>query len=84
MQSMARKEAIRTGTATGSSAAGAQVQQQNTYNIYGANAQEVGQEVGAGSSKRTPGCCGLIKAGPADGYLSTLFQQQSRKSGDRS
>lgn len=27
-------------------AAGAQVQQQNTYNIYGANAQEVGQEVG--------------------------------------
>ncbi|MDQ7851881.1 hypothetical protein [Klebsiella michiganensis] len=47
MQSMARKEGYSNwNSPLAHQAAGAQVQQQNTYNIYGANAQEVGQEVG--------------------------------------
>ncbi|HBM3085706.1 hypothetical protein [Klebsiella michiganensis] len=47
MQSMARKEGYSNwNSPLAHQAAGAQVQQQNTYNIYGANTQEVGQEVG--------------------------------------
>jgi hypothetical protein len=43
MQSMARKEGYSNwNSPLAHQAAGAQVQQQNTYNIYGANAQEVG------------------------------------------
>lgn len=47
MQSMARKEGYSNwNSPLAQQAAGAQVNQQNTYNIYGGNAQEVGQEVG--------------------------------------
>ncbi|MBA8051912.1 hypothetical protein HV073_10080 [Klebsiella michiganensis] len=47
MQSMARKEGYSNwNSPLAHQAAGAQVNQQNTYNIYGGNAQEIGQEVG--------------------------------------
>lgn len=46
MQSMARKEGYSNwNSPLAHQAAGAQVNQQNTYNIYGGNAQEIGQEV---------------------------------------
>lgn len=46
MQSMARKEGYSNwNSPLAQQAAGAQVNQQNTYNIYGGNAQEIGQEV---------------------------------------
>ena len=46
MQSMARKEGYSNwDSPLAHQAAGAQVNQQNTYNIYGGNAQEIGQEV---------------------------------------
>ncbi|EFN9783076.1 MULTISPECIES: hypothetical protein [Enterobacteriaceae] len=46
MQSMARKEGYSNWNSPfAHQAAGAQVNQQNTYNIYGGNAQEIGQEV---------------------------------------
>ncbi|EIK6922784.1 hypothetical protein LKD78_001889 [Escherichia coli] len=46
MQSMARKEGYSNwNSSLAHQAAGAQVNQQNTYNIYGGNAQEIGQEV---------------------------------------
>ncbi|EEY4989346.1 hypothetical protein EW621_18295 [Escherichia coli] len=46
MQSMARKEGYSNwNSPLANQAAGAQVNQQNTYNIYGGNAQEIGQEV---------------------------------------
>ncbi|MHC7554395.1 hypothetical protein ACYAZR_27980, partial [Klebsiella pneumoniae] len=46
MQSMARKEGYSNwNSPLAHQAAGAQVSQQNTYNIYGGNAQEIGQEV---------------------------------------
>ncbi|MGR6349827.1 hypothetical protein [Escherichia coli] len=46
MQSMARKEGYSNwNSPLADQAAGAQVNQQNTYNIYGGNAQEIGQEV---------------------------------------
>ncbi|HBZ8383419.1 hypothetical protein ACVZGE_29800 [Klebsiella pneumoniae] len=46
MQSMARKEGYSNwNSPLAHQAAGAQVNQQNTYNIYGGNAQEIGREV---------------------------------------
>lgn len=46
MQSMARKEGYSNwNSPLAHQAAGSQVNQQNTYNIYGGNAQEIGQEV---------------------------------------
>ncbi|MEY8027109.1 hypothetical protein [Klebsiella quasipneumoniae] len=46
MQSMARKEGYSNwNSPLAHQAAGAQVNQQNTYNIYGGNAQDIGQEV---------------------------------------
>ncbi|HBS2357560.1 TPA: hypothetical protein MAD96_000041 [Klebsiella pneumoniae] len=46
MQSMARREGYSNwNSPLAQQAAGAQVNQQNTYNIYGGNAQEIGQEV---------------------------------------
>lgn len=46
MQSMARKEGYSNwNSPLAHQAAGAQVNQQNTYNIYGGNAQEIGKEV---------------------------------------
>ncbi|MHB4790581.1 hypothetical protein ACYB48_08415 [Klebsiella pneumoniae] len=46
MQSMARKEGYSNwNSPLAHQAAGAQVSQQNTYNIYGGNAQEIGREV---------------------------------------
>ncbi|HDG5076472.1 TPA: hypothetical protein PCH60_004406 [Klebsiella pneumoniae] len=46
MQSMARKEGYSNwNSPLAHQAAGAQVNQQNTYNIYGGNAQQIGQEV---------------------------------------
>ncbi|HCC2456063.1 TPA: hypothetical protein M2P23_005443 [Klebsiella variicola] len=46
MQSIARKEGYSNwNSPLAHQAAGAQVNQQNTYNIYGGNAQEIGQEV---------------------------------------
>lgn len=46
MQSMARKEGYSNwNSPLAHQAAGAQVNQQNTYNIYGGNAQGIGQEV---------------------------------------
>ncbi|HBW8600681.1 TPA: hypothetical protein MFM53_002267 [Klebsiella pneumoniae] len=46
MQSMARKEGYSNwNSPLAHQATGAQVNQQNTYNIYGGNAQEIGQEV---------------------------------------
>ncbi|WP_194432980.1 lytic transglycosylase catalytic [Klebsiella pneumoniae] len=46
MQSMARKEGYSNwNSPLAHQAAGAQVQQQNTYHIYGGNAQEIGREV---------------------------------------
>ncbi|MEH8496897.1 hypothetical protein RAG55_23830 [Klebsiella pneumoniae] len=46
MQSMARKEGYSNwNSPLAHQAAGAQVNQQNTYNIYGGNVQEIGQEV---------------------------------------
>ncbi|EFB3303836.1 hypothetical protein FP308_12515 [Escherichia coli] len=46
MQSMSRKEGYSNwNSPLAHQAAGAQVNQQNTYNIYGGNAQEIGQEV---------------------------------------
>ena len=46
MQSMARKEGYSNwNSPLAHQAAGAQVNQQNTYNLYGGNAQEIGQEV---------------------------------------
>lgn len=47
MQSMARKEGYSNwNSPLAYQAAGAQIQQNNTYHIQGANAQEIGQEVG--------------------------------------
>ncbi|MBS0877994.1 MULTISPECIES: hypothetical protein [unclassified Tatumella] len=47
MQSMARQEGYsQWNSPVARQVAGAQVQQQNTYHIYGGNAQEIGQEVG--------------------------------------
>ncbi|HBQ1899124.1 TPA: hypothetical protein L7L81_005292 [Klebsiella pneumoniae] len=46
MQSMARKEGYSNwNSPLAHQAAGAQVNQQNTYNIYGGNAQEIGREI---------------------------------------
>ncbi|MFC7509806.1 hypothetical protein ACFQUX_26740 [Pantoea stewartii] len=47
MQSMARKEGFSNwNSPLAGQAAGHTVHQQNTYNIYGGNAREIGQEVG--------------------------------------
>jgi hypothetical protein len=79
MQSMARKEGYSNwNSPLAHQAAGAQVQQQNTYNIYGGNAQEVGSRTPA--AMQMPGCAGNQRGRLMD-ILSTLFQQQSRRIG---
>jgi hypothetical protein len=67
MQSMARKEGYSNwNSPLAHQAAGAQVQQQNTYNIYGGNAQEVGGSRSPAATQRQ-GVAGN-QTGQADGY----------------